>query len=318
MIKRRTFIKNSGWLAGGIFMSKSFSNLSVLPFDEKINIGIIGCGDRGKGIMSVMKDLKDIFNVVAICDVLDFRFEEAKKIMPEENIKRYSDYRRLLDDKNVHAVLNAIPLYMHFKISSDALKAGKHIFHEKTTAFTIEESLSFIKLVQSHPRQVFQVGHQYRSVPLYARVKEMIEKDYLGKVTQIDCRWDTNRNWRRAVPDPSLERKINWRMYKEYSGGLVAELLSHQIDFVNWAFDTAPQTILGTGGIDFLQRWRETFDNVQVLLRNKEGMIGNFGATLGNAREGYIFKIKGTKGTVELKVNDGFYSLNLKHVKNYK
>ncbi|MEJ7675512.1 MAG: hypothetical protein WKF59_23110 [Chitinophagaceae bacterium] len=68
-------------------------------------------------------------------------------------------------------------------------------------AFTIDQSLAFIKLVHSKPAQVFQVGHQYRSVPLYARVKEMIEKDYLGKVTQIDCRWDRNSTWRRAVPN---------------------------------------------------------------------------------------------------------------------
>ncbi|MEJ7911540.1 MAG: Gfo/Idh/MocA family oxidoreductase, partial [Chitinophagaceae bacterium] len=167
-------------------------------------------------------------------------------------------------------------------------------------------------LVESKPGQVFQVGHQYRSVPLYARVKEMIEKDYLGAVTQIDCRWDTNRTWRRPVPDPKWERQVNWRMYKAYSGGLVAELLSHQIDFINWAFNTAPQTILATGGIDYHKDGRETFDNVQVLLRYKEGMIGNFGATLGNAREGYIFKIKGTKGTVELKVAEGLFYPELK------
>jgi predicted dehydrogenase len=133
-----------------------------------------------------MKNLKDIFNIVAICDVLPFRIDEAKKMMlPGEMLKTYSEYRRLLDDKNVHAVINATPLYLHFKISSDALKAGKHIYHEKTMAFNIEESLSLVNLVESMPRQVFQVGHQYRSVPLYARVKEMIEKDYLGKVTQI-------------------------------------------------------------------------------------------------------------------------------------
>ncbi len=306
-MQRREFIKNSSWVAGSIFMADSVKGWTSFGANVRINIGIIGCGDRGKGIMSVMKDLKAFFNIVAICDVLPFRIEEAKKIMPGENFKIYSDYGYLLDDKNVHAVVNATPLYLHFKISSDALKAGKHIFHEKTMAFTIEESLSFVKLVESRPGQVFQVGHQYRSVPLYARVKEMIEKDYLGKVTQIDCRWDRNTNWRRAVPDPKLERQINWRMYKAYSGGLVAELLSHQIDFINWAFNTTPQTIVGTGGIDYYKDGRETFDNVQIVLRYNEGMIGNFGATCGNAREGYIFKIKGTKGTVELKVNDGFY-----------
>ncbi|HEV8079714.1 MAG TPA: Gfo/Idh/MocA family oxidoreductase [Chitinophagaceae bacterium] len=306
-MKRRSFIKNSSLLAGGFYISKSMSGMPLINFGEKINIAIIGCGDRGKGIISVMKDLKEYFNIVAICDVLPFRIEETKKYLSGEDYKIYSDYRKLLNDKNVHAVVNATPLYLHFKISSDIIKEGKHVYHEKTMTFNIEESLSFIKLVESRPAQVFQVGHQYRSVPLYARVKEMIEKDYLGKVTQIDCRWDRNSSWRRAVPDPSLERQINWRMYKAYSGGLVAELLSHQIDFINWAFKSTPQTIIGTGGIDFYKDGRETFDNVQVVLRYKEGMIGNFGATCSNSHEGYIFRIKGTKGAVELKVNDGFY-----------
>ena len=71
-MQRRRFIQNSGWLAGGILMADSVKGFTSLGIDKKINIGIIGCGDRGKGIMSVMKDLKDYFNIVAICDVLPF------------------------------------------------------------------------------------------------------------------------------------------------------------------------------------------------------------------------------------------------------
>jgi predicted dehydrogenase len=97
-------------------------------------------------------------------------------------------------------------------------------------------------------------------------------------------------------------------MYKEYSGGLAAELLSHQMDFINWAFDTHPTQITATGWIDFYKDGRETFDNVQVLMRyDKENMIGNFGSTLANAHDGYLFKIKGTKGMVSLLINDGIY-----------
>jgi predicted dehydrogenase len=97
-------------------------------------------------------------------------------------------------------------------------------------------------------------------------------------------------------------------MYKEYSGGLPAELLSHQVDFINWAFNTHPDEILGSGGIDYYKDGRETFDNVQAILRyNKEGMIGNFGATCGNERDGYLFKLKGTKGTIQLLMNDGIF-----------
>ena len=140
-MKRRQFIKNSGWLAGVILLADSAGGWNLNGPNKKINIGVIGCGDRGKGIMSVMKDLKDYFNIVAICDVLPFRIEETKKMFPTENFTIYSDYRKLLDDKNVDAVVSATPLYLHYKISSDVLKAGKHIYHEKTMAFNIEESL---------------------------------------------------------------------------------------------------------------------------------------------------------------------------------
>ncbi|RYG19774.1 MAG: Gfo/Idh/MocA family oxidoreductase, partial [Chitinophagaceae bacterium] len=200
------------------------------------------------------------------------------------------------------------PLSEHYKIAADAIRAGKHVYVEKTMTYSTSQALDLRKLVTAYPKQVFQVGYQYRYSPLYFKVKDMIKTGYLGKVSQIDCRWDRNGNWRRAVPDPSLERQINWRMYKEYSGGLAAELLSHQIDFINWAFETQPDEITGTGGIDVFKDGRETYDNIQATLRYKEaGMIGNFGATCGNAHDGYLFKIKGTKGSVSLYPDTGIF-----------
>lgn len=306
-MSRRRFIQNAGLLAGGLAIGgpllQSFG--SSTP-KSTIKIGVIGCGDRGRGLMMVMSRLPELFNITAVCDVLDFQLTNAKKISPAA--KTYTDYRKLLEDASIEAVIIATPLHLHYQMSIAALAAGKHVFQEKTMTFSIEEALELPKQVRRYPNQVFQVGHQYRYVPLYYRVKEMIDKGYLGKVTQIDCRWDRNASWRRPVPAGCTDRQINWRMYKEYSGGLVAELLSHQIDFINWAFNTHPDEVLGTGGIDFYKDGRETYDNVQVLLRyNKAGMVGNFGATCANSREGYIFKIKGSKGTVELLVNEGLF-----------
>ena len=205
----------------------------------------------------------------------------------------YKDYRKLLDDKSIDAVVVAVPLNLHFPIASDVLKSGKHLYLEKTMTYNAQQSLELVKLAKQHPKQILQVGHQYRYTPLYFKVKDMIEKDYLGKVTQIDCRWDRNWNWRRPVPDGYTDRQINWRMYKEFSGGLPAELLSHQVDFINWAFDTHPDEIVATGGIDFYKDGRETYDNVQAIFRyNKAGMIGNFGATCANARDGFLFQVE--------------------------
>lgn len=276
--------------------------------DRKITIGVIGCGDRGKGVMSIIQQMPEQFNIKAVCDVLDIRLTEAKRYDKNNDFAYYKDYRKILDDKSIEAVLIAVPLSLHYAIAVDTLKAGKHIYLEKTMTHNSRQALDLVKISKQNSKQVLQIGHQYRYTPLYFKVKEMIQKDYLGKVTQIDCRWDRNASWRRPVPQGYTDKQINWRMYKEFSGGLPAELLSHQIDFINWAFETNPDEILATGGIDYYKDGRETFDNVQAILRyNKAGMIGNFGATCANEREGYIFKIKGTKGTVSLLTNDGIF-----------
>lgn len=308
-MKRRNFIRQSGLLAAGFLlhqqMLQAYGSSAVA---KRISIGIIGCGDRGNGLGSVMNSMPEQFQLKAVCDVLAFRLDQAKKLDKQNSLRYEKDYRKILDDKSIDAVVIATPLHNHYEIAAAAIKAGKHVYLEKTMTYDAEQSLALVKLTQQYPKQVLQVGHQYRYTPLYFKVKELIDKGYLGKVTQIDCRWDRNWNWRRAVPQGYTDMEVNWRMYKEYSGGLPAELLSHQVDFINWAFNTHPDEILGTGGIDFYKDGRETFDNVQTILRyNKEGMIGNFGATCGNEKDGYLFKIKGTKGTIQLLMNDGIF-----------
>lgn len=308
-MSRRKFLQQSGILAGGLLLhDTALQAMNAYTRNNKIGIAIIGIGDRGRGLMSMLEGFPDLFTVTGVCDVLDLRLDSARKAAKQPNLKTYKDYRKVLEDKDTHAVVISTPLSEHFHIARDAWMAGKHVFLEKTMTYNIQQAIDLVKLVKSKPSQVLQVGHQYRSTPLYFKVREMLEKGYLGKITQIDCRWDRNGSWRRPVPDGYTDRQINWRMYKEFSGGLPAELLSHQMDFINWAFNTHPDEIMGTGGIDFYKDGRETYDNVQVILRyNKDNMIGNFGATCGNERDGYIFKLKGTKGAVHLLMNEGIY-----------
>ncbi|RYD72290.1 MULTISPECIES: Gfo/Idh/MocA family protein [Pedobacter] len=302
---RRYFVKQSALLGSSLLIGQEV--LGAFSADQVLNIAMIGCGDRGKGVLSVINSMPTKFATIAYCDLLDFRLKETEKFVPA-SAKPIKDYRKILDDKTIDAVFIATPLSEHFKIAKDAVLAGKHVYVEKTMTYNIAQALELKKLVKQYPKQVFQVGYQYRYSPLYFKVKDMIQSGYLGKVSQIDCRWDRNWNWRRAVADPSLEKQINWRMYKAYSGGLAAELLSHQIDFINWAFETQPDEITGTGGIDVFKDGRETYDNIQATLRyNDKGMIGNFGATCGNARDGYLFKIKGTKGSVSLLTSTGLF-----------
>jgi predicted dehydrogenase len=303
-MQRREFIEKNAWMLGGMALLRP----QLLRKSARLNVGIIGCGDRGLGILEIMHQLPDLFQVTAVCDILPFRLNNASKAKGAESAQAFNDYRILLDNKKVDAVIIATSLNAHYRIAADALKAGKHVYLEKTMTWSIEEATRLVELARTYNKQTLLVGHQYRYTPLYFKVKEMISSGYLGDVTQIDCRWDRNWNWRRPVPEGYTDEQINWRMYRKYSGGLPAELLSHQMDFINWAFDTHPDSIMGTGGIDHFDDGRETYDNVQAILRyDKKGMIGNFGATCGNAREGYIFKIKGTRGMVSLLPHKGSF-----------
>lgn len=305
-MERRNFIKNSGLLAGGFLLHNHLFAGSQPP--APVRMAVIGCGDRGTGMIHAINKMPDLFRVTALCDILDFRLSAAQKLDKTGKCKAYTDYRKLLDNKEIDAVVIALPLHMHYPVATDVIKSGRHLYLEKTMTYNIDQALDLVALMNGHKKQVLQVGHQYRYSPLYYRVKEFIHNGYLGKITQVDCRWDRNTTWRRHSPSAALEPVINWRMYREYSGGLVAELLSHQIDFINWIFNTHPQEFYATGGIDIFKDGRETYDNVQVMMRYPDlGLVGNFGAMCGNAHDGYYFKIKGTKGMVSLLTDRGLF-----------
>jgi homoserine dehydrogenase len=144
-MSRRHFIKQSGMLAGGLLFSNQWLH-AFAGTSEKINIGIIGCGDRGTGIMKMLKDLPDRFAISAICDVLDFRIENAKKSSPSINPTVYKDYRKLLDDRTVQAVVIATTLSEHYHIAKDALLAGKHVYLEKRMTYNIDQAIDLVKV----------------------------------------------------------------------------------------------------------------------------------------------------------------------------
>jgi len=97
---------------------------------------------------------------------------------------------------------------------------------------------------------VLQTGLQRRYSPFYQAAKAMIDKGLIGDVTHIRAQWHRNGAGRRPVSDQTLERQINWRFYREYSGGLAAELASHQLDVADWFFGATPEFVSGIGGID--------------------------------------------------------------------
>jgi len=298
-MKRRDFLINSGLSATGMLAGSStlWGMSNYLGANNSLNIAVIGTGSRGGGLIPLINSVSDI-NVVACCDVLPFRLDKAMQTAGDK-AKSYDDYRRVLDNKDIDAVMVATPFNTHSKIAIDALDAGKHVYCEKTMVKGYKAIEALVDKVESSNRQ-FQTGHQYHSSRLYLEVVQMIHRGEIGKVISFDCQWNRNGDWRRKLPDPSLEREINWRMYHEYSGGLVAELSSHQIDFIHWVLGENPIKIMGVGGVDYWKDGRETFDNIHLIYEYPSGVKATLRSLTSNAYEDYQIKVHGDKGTIVL------------------
>jgi len=255
--------------------------------------------------MRLIEDIEGL-EVRAVCDVIDFRLAAAAKTAGER-AKSYVNYRALLDDANVEAVLLATPYGMHGPHALDALDAGKHLYCEKTMARGADVSRVLAK-AEANSKQIFQTGHQWHSSALFREVKAYVDKGWLGEVTGIHCQWNRNASWRRPVPAdrPELERQINWRMYREYSGGMVAELMSHQIDFANWITGEHPSKISGQGGIDHYKDGRETFDNVHLQMQYPGGLDATYTCTTINKHGGFEVRVLGQKATAILDFEKGW------------
>ncbi|MGB5820301.1 MAG: Gfo/Idh/MocA family oxidoreductase [Saonia sp.] len=298
-MKRREFVIKGGLASAATAISTTamgsfFDSKSPL---ETLNIGVIGTGSRGAGLIPFINRMEN-FNVIACCDPLPFRLADGLKKV-EGKASSYSDYRKLLDNPTIDAVLIATPFSMHSKIAIDALDAGKHVYCEKTMAKGFKGIQQLVNKVKTSDK-IFQTGHQYHSSRLYVHVVDLIKSGKIGKVIAFECQWNRNGNWRRPVPRPELEKAINWRMYREFSGGLVAELCSHQIDFVNWVLEATPEKVTGIGGIDYWKDGRETYDNVHLLYSYPNGVKAKFTCLTSNGMDDYKIKVMGDKGTIIL------------------
>ncbi len=269
---------------------------------EAVNIGVIGTGGRGNWLIKLLGEIPSA-RVMACCDIIPARLEKGLSLSSEES-EGYNDYRDLLENKDVDAVIISAPLSLHYDMAKDAITAGKHVYCEKTMCFKADEAIS-LGAVLKDTDLVFQVGYQHRYNPMYQQIKNMITNEDFGELVHIECYWNRNGDWRRPVEDPKWERTINWRMYREYSGGLMAELSSHQLDIVNWILEDVPQSVNGYGGIDFWKDGRETFDHVHSTFRYKSGIQASYTCLTTNAHMGYQMLFYGKNATIQVKGEQG-------------
>lgn len=313
---RRDFIKAAG--VGGLgLVALSSPWMKVLGDNkanskaaaDKVRIAVIGTGSRGSYHLENLKKLEqtDNIEVIGVCDNYQPHLDDAIKIA-KETAKGYLDYRKLLEVKDLDGVVIATPLHTHAQITIDALKAGKHVFCEKSMAKTIEQCKQMVDTAKE-TKKILQIGHQRLFKPTYIKAIEYIRAGKLGKVTQIRAYWHRNNNWRRPLPSPELERQINWRLYREYSCGLMTELASHHIQVANWVLGKTPVSVMGTGSINYWKDGREVEDNVAVIYSYADGTQFIYDSMTSNKFYGLEQQILGDKGTMELETNK-MYSEN--------
>jgi predicted dehydrogenase len=304
-MNRRQFIGRAAATLGASLISSNLSEAVTASPNDQINLGIIGPGSRGQQLMRTMMRVPGV-RFTGICDIYEPRFAAARKVTGEQT-PIYHNYQELLAAKDIDAVLVATPLSLHSEHVVAALESGRHVYGEKSLALNVEQCNQILAAVKRTGKH-FQVGLQYTYAPWYREAITRIQAGKLGRITEIYAYWHRNNSWRRPVPDPNdkkLERLINWRLYKEYSGGLIAELGSHHINFANEVFGAMPESVVASGGIDFWKDGRETDDNVQVTYRYPSGQTLLFSAITTNALDGAQLRVYGTNGSAVLTEADG-------------
>jgi predicted dehydrogenase len=306
-VQRRDFIKSFGLLAGTAMISAHpWMNTLFARKEESIapvKLGVIGVGSRGSLLTTLLLATPGV-QIIAWCDNYPPHYERAGNMIGGD-ARGFTDYRELLAMDEIQGVVIATPLHEHARMSIDAMEKGKHVFCEKAMARTPEDCLAMVQ-AQRATGKILQIGHQRSFNIRFLKGIEMIREGKLGKITQIRAYWHRNNDWRRPVPSPELERKINWRLYRDYSVGLMTELASHQIHVANWVLGEIPAEVMGSGSINYWQDGREVYDNVNLVYTYPSGTHLVYDSVTSNKKYGCEEQVMGPLGSLEMEAGKFF------------
>lgn len=335
-LSRREFLLKSTLAGAGLFLGapsflKATSGLEAPS--NTINVGFIGCGKQQEVIFNAMMNIPGL-RYTAVCDIMKDRVGGAFgriKARFENSPARYIDAAEMLEkEKDLDAVMVSTPDFWHAPHTVMALKAGKHVYCEKMMSNSLEGARSMVKAMDETGK-LCQIGHQRRSNPRYIyTLKELIQRHKIcGRIINANAQWNRavsssrdisaparilpsaetlekygfGRAGQNLTPEELQRRFLNWRLYKDLSGGPISDLGAHQIDIFNWFFGGPPKSVIASGGCDYFKD-REHFDNVMCIFDydTPEGGARAFYQVLTttSAGGGYAEAFMGTEGTIEI------------------
>jgi len=315
---RREFIRHAAISAAAL---AAYPPSRVLGANDRVRVGMIGVGGRGQELLKQVLGVPSA-QLVAIADVYTRSRDEAKQMAP--GIQTLDDHRRLLDMKDIDAVIVASPLHIHARHFLDTLAAGKDLYSEKTMTWSIPEAEECLAAAKKSDR-VVQIGLQHESSGSLADVRKWIKDGIVGKVTQVESWMSRNTphgkgQWVRKVPPdctaqnvnwkaflngrPDREfdpfKFINWRLYWEFSGGNVTENMVHQIAWIMTALDLPePSAAYMSGGVFSEKDGRQVPDTIVATLEYPAETVVTWQSTFSNSHYGLGERLLGSDGTIE-------------------
>ena len=286
---------------GSLPPPKADPNYQEKPLGPPVSVGVIGLGVQGRDILAQLAKLPNA-PVVGLCDNYKSSLKRAAESAPKA--ERYDDYRALLDNPKVQAVVIATPTHLHKDITLAALQAGKHVYLETPLAHSLDDARTIAQAAKALPaKQIFQAGLAFRANPQHHHVLKFFRTGACGKTAAANSQFNKKQSWRRASPNAERERALNWRLYRETSLGLVGEIGINPIDCTSWFLNALPTAISGFGSTVLWQDDRQTPDTVQAVIEYPGGIRQVFASTLASSFGGEQQSFFGSDASILIRDN---------------
>ena len=309
-INRRNFIGSFSSLMammGGVAITRAQESKPAEANERftgpPLNCAIIGCGQQGRDILTNLSRVSKA-NITAICDTYPAYLNRTARQAPKA--AKVKEYKQILDDKNVHAVIVATPTHQHKDIVLQALQAGKHVYCEAPLAHTVEDARAIAKAARDAKKSYFQAGLQQRSDPEIVHILNFVRAGAAGTAFLARSQYHQKQSWRRSSPNPDFEKALNWRLNKETSIGLVGEIGIHNIDAAGWFLNSRPTAATGFGSTILWNDGRDVPDTTQSVIDYQRGARMLYDATLANSFDAEYDTYYGTSATVMLRDRRGW------------
>lgn len=297
----------------------------VLGANDRIRLGVIGSGGRGRHLMNKANEAGNI-QWVALADAYDVQRNRAEKVAGT-SVDKYVDYRKVLDRKDIDAVIVAPWDHMHCEVAVAACEAGKDLYVEKPLTLHPMEGHQIVRAVRQHNR-ILQTGTQQRTYPHFIEAKQrFFDTGVIGRVTMVRTIWNGNDAYCNQAPPPGMETKpegmdwitcqgklpkvawdpkryFNHYVYWDYStNAQMGGLFVHMIDVVHWLLKTEkPLAAMCMGGIYLGYEGRDTADNINTIVEYPGGLLVTFEANVNDllAKENADIVFMGSGGRLHI------------------